>query len=419
DCGAKALRRIVETTAMRRILVSSRFHATVQPIAEPLGIEIEVERPNETDSQDLYEPDSLPPIVPEQDPAAIMFTSGSTGEPKGVVVTHRNIECNTRDIVDYLRLSAEDRMMVVLPFHYCYGASLLHTHLMAGGSLVLNNRFMFPEKVLDEIQSRRCTGFAGVPSTYQILLRKTRFRQRTFPTLNCLQQAGGKLPDTLIREIRNAMPDARLVIMYGQTEATARLSYLPPDRLDEKLGSIGTGLPGTRLEVLRSDGTPVRPGSDEVGEIVASGDNIASGYFGDEEETQRFFRDRKLYTGDMARVDKDGYLYIVERARDFIKSLGNRVSPKEIEEIIAQIPEVVEVAVVGRPHEVFGEALKAFVVATSSDRLTAEQIRTHCLKQLPNYKIPEQIEFLARLPKTAAGKVAKERLKQATSENTP
>ncbi|KKK64505.1 hypothetical protein LCGC14_2983520, partial [marine sediment metagenome] len=181
--------------------------------------------------------------------------------------------------------------------------------------------------------------------------------------------------------------------------------------LDERLGSIGKGLPGTRLEVLRPDGTPVRPGSDEVGQIVASGDNIALGYFNDADETSRFFRDGKLHTGDMARVDEDGFIYIVERARDFIKAMGNRVSPAEVEDVIAQMPEVAEVAVIGIDDETFGEAVKAFVVSAEIGQLTAEQIRTHCLKQLPNYKIPQQVEFLARLPKTPNGKVAKGQLK--------
>ena len=142
--------------------------------------------------------------------------------------------------------------------------------------------------------------------------------------------------------------------MYGQTEATARLSYLPPERLDDKLGSIGRGLPHTRLEVLRPDGTPVTPGSDEVGEIVASGENITLGYWDDPEETGRYFRDGKLYTGDMARVDADGFIFIVERARDFIKAMGYRVGPKEIEEVLAEMPEIVEAAVDRRARRTLG-----------------------------------------------------------------
>jgi acyl-CoA synthetase (AMP-forming)/AMP-acid ligase II len=194
------------------------------------------------------------------------------------------------------------------------------------------------------------------------------------------------------------------------------LSYLPPEQLDGKLGSIGRGLPCTRLEVLKEDGAPVRPGSDEVGEIVAAGENITRGYWNDPEETARYFRGGKLYTGDMARVDEDGYIFIVERARDFIKSAGNRVSPKEIEEAIAELPAVVEVAVVGVPDELLGEAVRAFVVPTRPDALTADDVRAHCLKRLPNYKVPEQVRFLPALPKTSNGKVAKAELRAAFAD---
>jgi len=409
DCSDKTLRQIITSTAMKRILVSARFFRSVQPLAESLGVPTipQSQEPILAGTDDI----AIPAVDPGRDLAAIMFTSGSTGEAKGVMVSHRNIQCNTMDIREYAGITADDRVMVVLPFYYCYGASLLHTHLMAGGSLVLNNRFMFPEKVLDEMVEKSCTGLAGVPSTFQILLRKTRFARRRFPALRWLQQAGGRLPNPVICQLRQAVPEVKLFVMYGQTEATARLSYLDPGLIDEKLGSIGKGLPHTCLEVLKPDGTPVAPGSDEVGEIVASGENITLGYWGDAEETGRFFRDGKLYTGDMAQVDQDGFIFLVERARDFIKSMGNRVSPKEIEDVIAELPQVIEVAVVGTPDEILGEATAAFVVTAGPNQLTADEVRDHCLGQLPNYKVPCRVEFLPSLPKTSNGKVDKLQLR--------
>jgi long-chain acyl-CoA synthetase len=349
------------------------------------------------------------------------------------MITHRNIECNTRDIIDYMGLTAADRCMVVLPFHYCFGLSLLHTHLMVGGSVVLNNDFrLYPEIVLREMQVRECTGIAGVPSTYQLLLRKSRLRQMTFPKLRWFQQAGGKLPNPCIREIRAAFPQIPYYLMYGQTEATARLSYLPPDRLADKLGSIGTGLPSTRLEVLKPDGTPVKrsaavgspfspvsaPEDSEAGEIVASGDNISPGYWNDPAETAKFFRNGKLHTGDIARVDSDGFIFIVERERDMIKSGGNRVSAKEIEDIIAEIPDVVEVAVVGTPHELLGESIKAFVALTVHSTVTAREIEAHCRKRLPAFKTPEEIIFLKTMPHNGSGKVLKPKLKEMLERST-
>jgi len=409
-----AMRQAIGATGMKRIIVSARHRQCLQTLAAGSGVPLLDE--SEAAASAPADPAALPAIDPYSDLAAIMLTSGSAGDAKGVMVTHRNIEANTRDIFHYIDLGPDDRAMVVLPFYYCYGASLLHTHLMAGASLVINNRFLFPETVLDELDKRQCTGLAGVPSTYQILLRKSRFARRHFPALRWLQQAGGRLANPFLREIRQAFPQVRLFVMYGQTEATARLSYLPPERLDDKLGSIGKGLPGNRLEVLLPDGSPVRPGSDQVGEIVASGDSITRGYWNDPEETHRFYRQGRLYTGDLARVDADGFIYIVERARDFIKSMGNRVSPREVEEVLAQLPEVVEAAVIGVPDEIWGEALKAYITCTAPGRLTANTVRLHCQRQLPNYMIPEQVEFLARMPKTANGKIDKQELKRLHSQ---
>jgi acyl-CoA synthetase (AMP-forming)/AMP-acid ligase II len=355
----------------------------------------------------------MPGIDPHKDLAALMFTSGSTGTPKGVMVTHRNIECNTRDIIRYMALGPADRAMVVLPFHYCFGLSLLHTHLMAGGSVVLNNSFkLFPEQALGEIQEHECTGFAGVPSTFQILLRKTRFQQMSFPRLRWFQQAGGKLPNPCIRDLLSSFPESRFFLMYGQTEATARLSYLPPERLADKLGSIGKGLPSTKLEVLRADGTPVANGSDETGEIVASGENIALGYWKDPVETAAFFRDGKLHTGDLARVDEDGFIFFVERERDMLKPGGNRVSAREIEDVIAEIQEVVEVAVVGVPHELLGEAIEAFIVLRPGAVQGVEEIEGHCRKRLPAFKTPHAIQLVDHLPQNSAGKILKHKIRE-------
>jgi acyl-CoA synthetase (AMP-forming)/AMP-acid ligase II len=205
-------------------------------------------------------------------------------------------------------------------------------------------------------------------------------------------------------------------LMYGQTEGTARLSYLPPERLADKLGSIGRGLPSTRLAVLKPDGAPVVPGSDEVGEIVASGDNITLGYWNDPTETERYFRNGRLHTGDLARVDADGFIYIVERDREMIKSGGNRVSAKEVEDVIAELPEVVEVAVIGVPHDLLGEAIVACVVLRPNTDLESDQVIDHCRRRLPVFKTPETVEFLGRFPHNSSGKVIKHELRRQILE---
>jgi acyl-CoA synthetase (AMP-forming)/AMP-acid ligase II len=399
--------RIVADAGITEILVSPRFLNRLRPWAE----KAEVVLLTEADIQNAPgDPTQQMPDVELGDLAALMFTSGSTGEPKGVMVSHRNIDCNTRDIIDYMGLTPEDRVMVVLPFHYCFGASLLHTHLLAGGSMVLNNEFMYPETVVKEMLEKECTGLAGVPSTYQILLRKSRFRELAFPKLRWLQQAGGKLPDPFIREILQSFPALRYYLMYGQTEATARLSYLPPARLVDKLGSIGMGLPSTHLEVLKPDGSPVTPGSGETGEIVATGTNITLGYWNDPVETARHFRDGKLHTGDIARVDGDGFIFIVELERDFIKSGGNRVSSKEVLDVIVEMPAVVEAAVLGFPHDLLGEAIHAFVVVVRGAGLVPDDVQAYCRRRLPPNKVPAKVVFIDKMPHHASGKVWQSKL---------
>ncbi len=346
-----------------------------------------------------------------RDLAALMFTSGSTGVPRAVMVSHRNIIANTVDIAGYLELDERDRIMVVLPFSYCFGASLMHTHLRAGGSLVLNNRFTFPQLVLDHMERTECTGLAGVPSTFQILLRNSNLRQRSLPALRKVQQAGGRLPNPFIHELRAALPGARLYVMYGQTEATARLSYLPAEQLASRVGSIGKGLPGVELRVLHPDGTPVAPG--EVGEIVARGDSIALGYWDDPVQTAQSFRDGALWTGDLARVDADGFITIVDRAKDFIKASGHRVAAKEIEDHLASFADVVEAAVIGIPDEILGEAVKAFVVLRPGAATTPEEILGRCKSIMPSYQVPRELVVLPALPRNPSGKVAKAELRDS------
>lgn len=405
--------QIVEDTGMTKLLVQQKFERRVSERAGKRELLLLTEKHIDSIEDDTS--CEAASVEPDATLACIVYTSGSTGRPKGVMVSHRNIECNTRDIVEYIGLGPHDRAMDVLPLSYCFGASLLHSHLMAGASIVLEKSFMFPEKVLDYMEEKECTGIAGVPSTYQFLLRKTTFASRTFPALKWMQQAGGRLPNAFIRELHEAQPDVTLFVMYGQTEATARLSYLPPEMLDAKLGSIGKGLPSTRLEVLRDDGIPVQNGSDEVGEIVASGDNITMGYWNDPQETKKYFRDGKLFTGDLARVDEDGYIFIADRARDFIKAAGNRVSAKEIEDVICEHPDVIEAAVIGIPDEIWGEAIVAVVTISNGKEASADSIRAFCNARLPNFKVPSSVRLVASLPKNSYGKVIKPELRTVFS----
>lgn len=343
------------------------------------------------------------------DLAVISFTSGSTGAPLGVMVSHRNLEANTRSIINCLALTPRDRGLLVLPLSYCYGASILHTHLAAGGSVTMARTFAYPETVLDDLAASASTGFYGVPSTYQVLLRRSTFTTRRFPHLRYMAQAGGHLAPSYINEIRAAFPEVPLYVMYGQTEATARLSCLAPEKLATKPGSIGRGIPGVTLRVLRPDDQPAAVG--EVGEIVASGENVALGYLGDPEATAAHYRDGCLWTGDMAIVDDDGDIFIKDRRRDFIKVGGERVGSREIEDVIAELPDVVDVAVVGVPHDTLGEAIAAYVVPRPDSTLNKDLVVRHCRSRLGKEQEPTFVEFRADLPRNESGKVMKAALR--------
>jgi long-chain acyl-CoA synthetase len=340
--------------------------------------------------------------------AEIIFTSGSTGEPKGVMLSHRNLIANTESILEYLKLTAEDTIEIVLPFYYCYGLSLLHTHLRVGGSVVLNNTFIFLGSVLDDLNKYKCTGFSGVPSHFQLLLRNsTSFKSMDLPYLRYVTQAGGKLHDVFIEEFREAFPEVVFFVMYGQTEATARLSYLPPNLLPEKLGSMGKGIPGVELDIFNKDGQPVRVG--EVGEIVARGDNIMLGYLNDEELTAKTLQNGWLHTGDLAQKDADGFFFITARTKEIIKVGGNRVSPKEVESVILTLPEVVDCTITGEFDEMLGELLKAEItlVPKTDKDLAREAIMRKCATELISYKVPQKIEFLDKVNFAATGKKVK------------
>jgi len=295
--------------------------------------------------------------------------------------------------------------LVVLPFFYCYGASLLHTHLRVGARLVLCNSFVFPEAALDILEREQCTIFAGVPSSFQLLLRAGSFAERALPSLRLVQQAGGRLSPALMDELLVAQPGARLFVMYGQTEATARLSYLPPELVATKRGSIGKGIPGVELRVLGEDGKPVPPGV--AGEIYARGPNISPGYLDDPQASAAKFTSEGLRTGDLAVLDEDGFIFIVGRREDFIKSWGHRVSAGQVEEAALAMDGLLGAAAVGVPDDRAGEAITLVVEKRTDARIAPVEVIAHCGRRLPAHMVPRSVRIVDALPLTANGKVDK------------
>jgi acyl-CoA synthetase (AMP-forming)/AMP-acid ligase II len=342
------------------------------------------------------------------DPALILYTSGTTGEPKGAVLSHGALVANTRSVVQYLRLGPQDRVLHVLPFSYSYGNSVLLTHLAAGGSVVVDS-FAFPGVTLRLLAQQGVTGFSGVPTTFAILLEHLR-GEHAFPSLRYLTSAGGPITRALVHRILATFPGVELFLMYGQTEASSRLSYLPPPLAARLAGSIGRAIPGVQLELLDPDGRPPLPG--DTGEIVATGPNLMSGYWGRPDLTAQVLRDGRLWTGDLARRDEEGWLWIVGRKSDMVKSAGHRIAPREIEEALLLHPGVRDAGVAGVPDPIAGEALEAWVVPQDAAAPGEKELVHHCRALLPPFKVPRRIRFRDALPRTASGKLRRAELRE-------
>jgi acyl-CoA synthetase (AMP-forming)/AMP-acid ligase II len=347
-----------------------------------------------------------------ESPALILFTSGSTGKPRGVVQTFKNIDANTRSIVQYLARSARDRALLVLPLYYCYGRSVLQAHLFAGGSVFLDDRFAFPRTVLEALGTESCTGFAGVPLTFEIMRRQVDVSTLSFPRLRYLTQAGGAMAPDTIAWVRRLFSPARLFVMYGQTEATARLAYLPPERSADKPGSIGIPIPGVQLAVLDEAGRALPDG--ETGHLVARGDNVTPGYLDEPEETAAILHDGWLWTGDLACRDADGFFFHRGRSKEILKIGGHRVSPIEIEQVLAAHPDIAEAAVIGEPDPLKGQVAAAFVVLHRGRAASESEIKKFCRERMPLYRVPATIRFLDELPRNPAGKLLRAALASGT-----
>ena len=337
----------------------------------------------------------------EDDLAALMPTSGSTGTPRLVKVSHGHLIANTEAIIRSQCLQRDERAMLILPISYCFGASIMHTHLYQGGGLVHDSRFMFPDKVLNAIERYRCTTFAGVPTAYNILLRRSNIRKIQLTSIRRFLQAGGVLSPERIREMCELFPQAEFHVMYGQTEATARISCLPAAQVSEKLGSVGLPLDNVLLRVVGEDGEEVPTG--QTGEIWVSGKSICSGYFDEPDETARKFRNGWLGTGDIAYRDRDGYVWIVGRKSEFVKMRGIRVSFSEIETRVAASPGVCECAATAVEHDEAGEAVALYVVAEQGARDVIASIS----RNMRSEWICHSISLVAELPKNSNGKLAR------------
>ena len=342
--------------------------------------------------------------------AQIIYTSGSTGLPKGVTLTHSNLWSGVRAVSSYVRVSADDRIASLLPFSFDYGFNQLLCAVGAGARLVVE-RSPLPQQIVATLRAQAVTVLPCVPPLWLQLLGTSAFRDTPLPSLRAMTNTGGRVPVDAVRQLRAANPQAQLFLMYGLTEAF-RATYLPPELVDAHPDSIGIAIPGTEILVVREDLSPCEPG--EVGELVQRGSTVSAGYWNDPETTARIFRpnplrssgmpdsERVVFSGDLVRRDADGLLYYVGRRDGLIKSLGYRISPDEIADVIYASGQVAEAVVGTVPDRVRGQSIIGYVVLREGG--TTEGVHRFCRAELPPYLQPGRIEARSELPRTSSGK---------------
>jgi amino acid adenylation domain-containing protein len=351
----------------------------------------------------------------DNDLASLIYTSGSTGNPKGVMLTHLNVVSAASSIIRYLENTSDDIIINCLPLSFDYG---LYQVLMAfkfGGTVVLERSFLYPYQIINVIQKEKVTGFPLVPTIVAILLQLKNMSKYDFSHLRYITSTAQAFPPEHIFKLQELYPKTLIYSTYGLTECKS-VSYLPPDKISEKPDSVGIPMYNTEVYLVDETGKQLsKPG--EIGELVVRGKNVMRGYWNRPEETAislkpgSFPDEKVLYTGDIFKMDAEGYLFFIARKDDIIKTGGEKVSPKEIEKILYELLSVYEAAVIGIPDPILGQAIAAFIVLKKGDTLTKNDIILHCTKHLERYMVPKYVEFLKQLPKTSTGKISKKDLK--------
>lgn len=355
----------------------------------------------------VSQPTPLPEVNIDLDLACLVYTSGTSGEPKAVMCDHSNVEFASAAVMAYLGVREDDVVLGVLPLSSSYGLYQLLMTVRSGGTLVLERSFAYPASILQRIQDERVTAFPGVPTIFATLLGMDR---STFDlsSLRYLTSAAAALPPAHALQLQDAFPGVAIFSMYGQTE-TKRSLYLPPDQLATRPGSVGIPIPGTEAWIVDEAGRRLADG--EVGELVVRGRHVMRGYWDAPEATGQRFRagalpgERLCHSGDLFRTDEDGYFYFVARMDDMIKCRGEKVAPSEVEGVLHMLTGVTA-AVVGVPDAIAGQSVKAFVVC-HGNHLSEADVISHCRAYLEEFKVPSRIEFRSELPMTSSGKVRK------------
>ncbi|WP_054740289.1 class I adenylate-forming enzyme family protein [Cellulosilyticum ruminicola] len=346
-----------------------------------------------------------------EDTAQVIFTSGTKGTPNGVCLSHNNLLANMKQIVSRIDIKESDKMLVIIPFYYSYGNSLILSHLERGASLVLNDNSLLPLFILNDLKNHKCTSIAGVASNFIMLLKRSKFLEEDIPSLRYVTLAGEPVSDWVLKQLDKKELD--IYVMYGQTEATARISILRASEYSKKPGSVGKPLDGEVIRIVDSDNNVLPSG--EFGEVIVSGPNIMKGYLNDPEFTAEKIKDGFLYTGDFGALDEEEYLYIKGRKDEMIKVGGERIFPIEIEKVILSLEGVKEVGVIGvqeasedKLSHYLGASIYAFVVPDKE--LQEKQVIDYCKERLSIHKVPHKVVFVEKLTRTATGKLKRNQL---------
>lgn len=346
------------------------------------------------------------------DLAAILYTSGSTGQPKGIMLSHANIVLGAKSVSQYLELTANDNILALLPLSFDYGLNQLTSCFLVGGKCVLLD-YLLASDVVKAIATYKITGLAAVPPLW-IQLTKVNWPVHPLKTMRYFTNSGGVLPLKTLTILQDKMPQAKPYLMYGLTEAF-RSTFLSPEEVDKKPNSIGKAIPYAEVLVLRADGSTCD--DNEIGELIHVGPLVTLGYWQNEDATAERFKETPkqainnenntlaVFSGDYVKRDSNGFLYFVSRKDTMIKTSGYRVSPTELESILLQLPEVNEAAIIASPSVELGQAIVAVIVTNDDHQSVTRNIMKHCLLNLPNYMTPKEVVFLSELPRNANGKV--------------
>lgn len=404
------LKAVSDIQKIQEIIVSGGLQFTANDESQVTDFDVVI-----ADSENIT---TLPRIIPN-DLAALIYTSGSTGFPKGVTMTHQSMVFTSWSLIEYLRLTEEEKILLIIPLAFDYGLYQLLMSVTIGGMLMIEQSFNFPPAIFKQIETYKPTIFPGVPSIYAILIAMHRKTGITFKSIRKVTNTAAKLPDEFISDLKKIFPNALIFKMYGLTECK-RVCYLEPEFIDAKPESVGKAIPGTEVFLLTPEGEFVGPGG--TGILHVRGPHVMAGYWNNEELTKEMLKpglvpgEKILCTHDLFQMDKDGFLYFLGRSDDIIKTRGEKVSPVEVENVIYKIEGVKEVAVIGIPDVILGESIVAFITCYDHSSIDEKIIQRECQLKLESFMVPQKIVLLPEMPKSSNGKIDKKSLRSSITE---